>query len=303
MRFIAELSLVANARPQDLSADRLRSIALTIESAGFGGLAFNDHPAPSRKWLEGGGHQAFDPFGALCFSAAVTSRIRVMPLLAVAAYRNPFLLAKAAATVDVLSEGRLTLCLGAGYLRSEFAALGVSFEDRNLLLDETIALLKQVWDGGSFAFVGRGFDGRDQVSAPPARQRPHPPIWIGGNSQVSRERVAQSGNGWVPMWSTSTLAKSARTPPLETVAGLRRAIDDLHRRVESTHRDPATIDVALASGETMPDDLHADRHIDHLQELTRIGVSWFVVRVPVGDDHVAIESIQRYGTTVIGELG
>src|SRR5215204_4015316 len=86
-----------------------------LERAGFDGLGFTDHPAPSRKWLATGGHPSYDPFAALAFCAAVTSRIRLMTYLAVLPYRNPMLMAKSVATVDRLSGGRLTLVVGSGY--------------------------------------------------------------------------------------------------------------------------------------------------------------------------------------------
>jgi alkanesulfonate monooxygenase SsuD/methylene tetrahydromethanopterin reductase-like flavin-dependent oxidoreductase (luciferase family) len=90
----------------------------------------------SRRPLDGGGHDALDPFAALAFCAGVTERIRLMPNIIVLPYRNPFVLAKAIATVDMLSEGRFILGTAAGDLRSEYRALGVEFEERNDLFDE-----------------------------------------------------------------------------------------------------------------------------------------------------------------------
>ena len=78
------------------------------EAAGFAGIGFTDHPAPTHKWLHAGGHDALDPFTALSFCAAVTDRLRLIPNILVLPYRNPFLVAKAAATLDALSGGRFT---------------------------------------------------------------------------------------------------------------------------------------------------------------------------------------------------
>ena len=88
-----------------------------------------------------GGHQTLDPFVALAFAAAVTKRLRLLTYLAVVPYRNPFLLAKAAATLDRLSGGRFILGVGSGYLKTEFFALGVDFDERNALFDEALDVL------------------------------------------------------------------------------------------------------------------------------------------------------------------
>ena len=97
----------------------MTSVLQTAEASGFGAVGFTDHPIPSRRWLEAGGHHALAPFAALAFCAAVTARIRLMTNVAVAPYRNPFLLAKMVTTVDVLSNGRTILGAGTGYLRAE----------------------------------------------------------------------------------------------------------------------------------------------------------------------------------------
>ena len=106
----------------------MRSVLEAAEPAGFSAVGFTAHPIPSRRWLEAGGHNALDPFAALAFCAAVTEQIRLMTNVAVVPYRNPFLLAKMVATVDVLSDGRTILGAGTGYLRAEYRALGVEFD-------------------------------------------------------------------------------------------------------------------------------------------------------------------------------
>ena len=116
--------------PAFVTGDGLTRFAREAEAAGFSGIAFTDHPAPSHKWLTAGGHDALDPFAALSFVAGVTRRIRLIPNIVVLPYRNPFLVAKAAATIDAVSGGRFTLSVAAGYLRSEYRALGVDFERR-----------------------------------------------------------------------------------------------------------------------------------------------------------------------------
>ncbi len=114
-------------------------VANLVEQAGFDAFSMSEHPYPDKGWLANGGHHAFDPFVSLSFAAAATSRIRVMTYILVSGYRNPYLTAKAAASLDVLSGGRFTLGTGAGYLKSEFEALNADFGRRGALLDEAIA--------------------------------------------------------------------------------------------------------------------------------------------------------------------
>src|SRR4051812_43932729 len=98
--------------PEFIAGSTLTRVARAAETAGFSGIAFTDHPAPSHKWLNAGGHDALDPFAALSFVAGVTERIKLIPNIVVLPYRNPFLVAKAAATIDALSGGRLVLFVG-----------------------------------------------------------------------------------------------------------------------------------------------------------------------------------------------
>src|SRR5690349_15054263 len=147
-------------------------IAARAEAAGFDGLSFTEHPAAGVNWLTHGGHQTLDPFVALAFAAAATSRLRLLTYLAVLPYRNPFLLAKTAATLDRLSGGRFTLGAGTGYHKTEFFALGVDFDERNALFDETLDVLPRAWSGEPFSYRGRHFDARDVIQRPrPRRSR------------------------------------------------------------------------------------------------------------------------------------
>src|SRR3984893_12550976 len=104
----------ANGTDHDmLDAGPIHDVDRSAEEAGFMGFAFTEHPAPGVRWLESGAHQMLDPFVALSYVAAVTSRIRLLTYLAVVPYRNPLLLAKAAATVAKLSGGQVAPRLGA----------------------------------------------------------------------------------------------------------------------------------------------------------------------------------------------
>jgi len=162
--------------PALTTRDGMRSVLEAAEAGGFGAVGFTDHPIPSRRWLEAGGHNALDPFAALAFCAAVTEQIRLMTNVVVVPYRNPFLLAKMVATVDVLSEGRTILGAGTGYLRAEYRALGVEFDERNELFDEALDTILAAWSGDEVTFEGRHFTASSNRAHPEPVQQPHPPL-------------------------------------------------------------------------------------------------------------------------------
>ncbi len=288
--------------PEFVTGEGLVQFARAAEAAGFSGIAFTDHPAPSQKWLAAGGHDALNPFAALSFVAGVTKQLRLIPNIVVLPYRNPFLVAKTAATIDALSNGRFVLSVAAGYLRSEYRALGVDFERRNELFDESLEVMAGVWSTDAFSFEGSGFTATGVTANPkPA----HIPIWIGGNSPRSRRRVARYADGWNPFPAPPSLAQTARTRVLETLDDLAPMIEHLHRSAEEEGRDPMTLDVAFTTGEPGPASsrFSADAHLVALERMAAIGVTWSSVGVPGDSLHHAIEALQRYGEQVISQQG
>ena len=153
MKYWVTYPLVSHPYNEELlTKDALTAFATTAERVGFDGIGFTDHPAPSHRWLQAGGHDALDPFAALAFVAAVTDRIRLIPNIVVLPYRSPFLVAKAVATIDVLSGGRFTLATATGYLKAEYKALGVDFDASNDLFDEAIEVRRGVWTSDENTF-------------------------------------------------------------------------------------------------------------------------------------------------------
>jgi probable F420-dependent oxidoreductase len=271
--------------------------AQAAENAGFAMLGYTDHPAPSNKWLATGGHPTFDPFAALCFVAAVTSEVRLMTYLAVLPYRNPMLLAKSVATVDRLSGGRFTLITGTGYLRSEFFALGQDFDRRNEAFDEAVDVLRAAYTSDDFGFEGNGFSARGVVNDPAPVQLPHPPIWIGGSSKKSRQRVARFGDGWSPLLAGGPFAKNVRTGDMGTLDDLARNIDDLRAMVEAEGRDPTAISIQIDG--FGPIDRPADDTLEHATELEKLGVTHVIIRPSEGPTSQVVEAYERFGDEVI----
>ena len=180
----------APALPEFLVGENLAGLATLVEESGFAAAWLTEHPAPAQAWRESGGHDALDPFVGLAVVAAATSTLRLLTYLTVVPYRNPFLLAKSVATLDALSGGRVELGMGAGYMKTEFGALGVDFDVRNTLFDQSLEAMKLAWTGEPVTFEGLGVSAREVTCYPPSVQRPHPPLWFGGNSQLTLRRVA-----------------------------------------------------------------------------------------------------------------
>ncbi|UDY35043.1 LLM class F420-dependent oxidoreductase [Dermatobacter hominis] len=280
----------------------VQALARAAEEAGFDGYGFTDHPAPPRRWLDAGGHDALDPFVALGFVAAATTTIRLVPNVVVLPYRNPFVVAKASATLDVLSGGRFTLSVGAGYLRAEFAALGLDVDERNDRFDEALEVLRAAWSGDDVTYEGRSTTAREVAPRPVPTAAPRLPIWIGGNGARARRRVAAHGDGWAPFPAPAGLARTARTTALDTTDALAEAIADLHVRLDEAGRDPAAVDISFgchAGGDPASDAFDPEAHRAGLEELAALGVTWVQVGVPGDGVDAAVAVIRRYGETVI----
>jgi probable F420-dependent oxidoreductase len=305
MRFAITHPIVSHPYdPELVSGPGIIAVASAAESAGFHGFGFTDHPAPSQRWLESGGHDAVDPFVAMGFAAARTTTLRLIPNIVVLPYRNPFIVAKAGATLDLLSGGRFTLAVGAGYLKGEFAALGVDHAERNDLFDEALDVIKTIWTTDDVSFAGHHFSARGISSHPRPVSDPHPPIWIGGNSSQARQRVADRGQGWCPFPAPPGIAQTARTVALDTPEQLASAIDDLRRRLDAAGRDPASIDIAFsnpAGGNPAADVFDADAHLGGLDRLAALGVTWIQVALPGDSLGHALETLQHYGERVIAK--
>ena len=192
------------------------------------------------------------------------------------------------------------MSVATGYLRGEYKALGVDFAQRNALFDEAIEVIQGIWSNDDFAHEGSTFIAQGQTANP--KPNPHPPIWVGGNSRLSRRRVARYGSGWNPFPAPRSLAQTAKTPQLETIDDLQPMLDELWQYVEEAGRTPSEIDVSFGSnagGDPGSETFNPEAQREGVAELAAVGVTWSGVSVP-GDsvDH-AIEALQRFGESVI----
>lgn len=190
----------AFVQPWEASAGRLemRRVAEAADRAGLFYLAVSDHVAVPRSHAAAMSTVWYDTVATLGFLAAATSRIRLLSYVWVAPYRHPLVTAKAFATLDALSGGRVILGVGAGHVEAEFAALGVAFRNRGALLDEAIDLVIAAWLEEFPAHDGEHWQVRDLGQRPRPVQQPRPPIWVGGSTIPALRRVAERGDGWLP---------------------------------------------------------------------------------------------------------
>ncbi len=186
------------------------------EALGYDYLTLTDHivlpnlRAPGYPYSESGEffgdgpQRRHDQLTAAAFIAAKTSHIRIVLAVMVVPYRPAVLAAKMLATIDVLSGGRLTVGIGAGWLEAEFDAVAVTpFAARGAVTDEYIAAFRALWTEAAPRFDGKWvkFDG--VLFEPKPVQQPHPPIWVGGESGPALRRAARLGDAWYPIGSNN----------------------------------------------------------------------------------------------------
>ncbi|OYN81842.1 LLM class F420-dependent oxidoreductase [Mycolicibacterium sphagni] len=301
MRYTLEYPSELPTAPDDfLEPQVIRDVAARAEAAGFSAIALSEHPAPSLKWRRGGGHNTLDPIAALSFMAAVTTDIKLMTNLYVLPFRNPYLSAKSLGSLDILSAGRLIAGVGAGYLRSEFAALGVDVDDRAQLLDEALAALRSIWTDPETPFSGMGFTATGPMWLQPPVQRPHPPIWIGGNSAAALRRVVDHGSGWMPIIAPAGMASAIGTAALEDAGQFGVRLARLRDALADAGRDPLSVDVqVICPWIDVDDDSSLRQAADVLGELAAHGANWAVAHVEADTPQAATDYLDAFGEAVI----
>jgi probable F420-dependent oxidoreductase len=208
-------------------------LARAAEAQGFDGVWANDHLVTPR-FLRGSQERApgfYEALIVLSHIAAATDRIRLGTAVLALPLRDPIALAKQVATLDVLSDGRVTLGVGAGAYAEEFAAVHPArvAADRRETFDENLAALRQLLDEGAGSYHGRWVSFDDVELSPGPVQGPFP-IYVGGHTRRAMERAARWGQGWMPGW--------------RPIAELREWISQLRDRVTDYGRAPGSVEVA-----------------------------------------------------------
>lgn len=286
------------------SLGAITDVSQAAEAAGFDAVFVTEHPFPADRWLETGGHHALDPFVALAVAAAATTAVRLHTNLCIPAYRNPFLLAKAVASLDALAGGRVILGIGAGYLEEEFAALGVAFEERNDLTDEAIVAMRAAWTGESVVMRGSHFDAAGNTMLPTPGRRGGPPIWIGGNARRAVRRAVDLADGWAPMPSPARASRRLHTPGIETLADLAARIEELRGMEREAGRTTPLEVVFMPEGLDMFSNAPVDPPavLASIRALAAAGVTYATLTVPGETRAQLIANIEIFGTEILPEV-
>jgi probable F420-dependent oxidoreductase len=233
----------ANVKPEDLVR-----FAQQAEALGFYCLTVADHvivpksisiPYPytvDGKYPGTGYH--LETLTTMSFLAGATQRIRFATSVMIAPYRNPIITAKMLASLDVLSNGRVIVGLGVGWMKEEFDNLGTpAFAERGRVTDEYIRAFRELWTSDNPTFNGKFCNFSNIVFSPKPVQKPTIPIWIGGHSKQAIRRAARLGDGWHPIGGVPTI-------PLEP-EDVRKDLAILTEFARAAGRDPKPIRVAL----------------------------------------------------------
>ena len=235
-------------RGQLATPERLGIIARKGEVFGFDTLLTGDHILVPKNissvypYTEGGefpgsgSGESMEQITLLSYIAGQTSKIRLVTSVLIVPHRNPLIAAKSLATLDLLSGGRLVVGVGVGWMREEFQALGLPpFEERGAVTDEYIRAFKVLWTEDDPHFQGKYISFDDISFLPKPVQKPHPPIWVGGESRPALRRTAELADGWYPLGSNPTF-------PMGTPEQLKAGLERLAGYARRFGRDPSTIE-------------------------------------------------------------
>ncbi len=211
----------------------LQAILKRGESLGFASVMVADHiilptkiNSPYPYTVKGNflsEAECFEQLAMMAFVAGLTDKLRIVSSVMIVPHRNPVFNAKALATIDVLSGGRVTVGIGVGWMAEEFQALrAADFKDRGAVTDEYVAIFKKLWSGEPVSHKGQFYSFDEVVCHPKPIQNAGPPIWIGGHSSPALRRVAKFGDGWHPVGATaaSPLPPAEMRQKLDMIAGL-----------------------------------------------------------------------------------
>jgi probable F420-dependent oxidoreductase len=301
MKFTMDIPVGVITPGEFQTAQAVKEMAQAMENAGVDACYVTDHPAPSAEWLHANGHDTLDPFAALSFVAAYTSKLMLHTNIVVMAYRNPFLTAKAAASLQILSGGRFILGAGAGYQKVEFDALGVDFHMRGKLFDDALETIHMAWDGGVVVKEGIGFNATGNEPRPVPS--PKPPIWIGGGSPAAVKRAARAGDGWSPFFAAPTMTAANQESGIHTIEQLAENIVIAQSmRAELGRNGPFDVVIGARAKLDYKTRASADAYIEEVGKLRDVGVTWIMVGPPHPSRSAFIDNVAWFGEEVVARL-
>jgi probable F420-dependent oxidoreductase len=272
------LRLKATCQPWEAAvtgAEQTR-LAQWADKLGYAMLATPEHHIIPRSHVELSGPHYFGAYPAMAYWAGATERIRVNSCIAILPLQHPIVTAKALATMDWLSGGRVTVTFAVGWLKEEFDLLNVPFHERGRMSDEYIEAIIELWTKEDPVYQGRYVSFRDVAFEPKPVQKPHVPIWMGGDSDAALKRASRFASGWWPFLT--------RPEDLPARIEFIRSQPDYNGRVEEVMYGFAT--TRVGEGHAVKDDPRArpgmtkSEIIDRLGWLAKLGVTMSSVPIP-----------------------
>jgi probable F420-dependent oxidoreductase len=303
------------------SPDSVIRIAQQGEALGYDYLTLTDHVvlpnlrvpgypySESGEFFGEGPERRHEQLTAAAFIAAKTTRIRLVLAVMVVPHRPAVLAAKMLSTIDVLSGGRLVVGIGAGWLQSEFdAAVGPPFAARGRVTNEYLNAFRNLWTEEAPHFEGNWVKYDGISFEPKPVQKPHPPIWVGGESGPSLRRAARFGDAWYPIGSNSKHL-------LDTLPRYRAGIARLRQLTAEAGREPASVALAYRVkryGETVPAQASDGERrlfsgnttdiIADLRTLRDLGLGAIDIDFERSDPEDSIAEMRRFKEQVISRL-
>lgn len=232
-----------------IAPDSLMRISTEAERLGYDYVTVSDHLmiptsiasrypySDSGEFPSGAAADRLEQLTAATFIAAVTSRLRIITSVMVVPHRPAVLTAKILATLDVLSKGRITLGIGAGWCEEEFLAIGaLPFAERGAVTDEFMMVCRELWTSDAPKFEGKYVQFKDVLFPPKPVQQPIP-IWVGGESGPALRRTAKYGNAWYPIGTNPQF-------PMDTLNRFKAGVAKLRALTEKAGRDPKEVGLA-----------------------------------------------------------
>jgi len=293
--------------------EQLRAIAQRAEDLGYDHVWVSDHIILPKKVDSFYPYAAdgvatfrpdepyFEPLAALNFIAGCTSRIRLGTHVLIIPYRNPVLTAKILSSLDVLSDGRVILGAGVGWMEEEFQAMGLdTYKERGAVTDEYLQLYKELWTNENPSFDGKYYQISGSGFEPKPAQKPHPPIWIGGHTGPAIRRAAKYGDGWMPI--------GLRPPAILDPEELGGKIAQLRRLTVEAGRSENAVDLTFSTSvvfndsdvgsremmQGLPEQIAAD-----IRQYQDLGVSNFIIGLQGNTVPELQENMERFSREVM----
>jgi probable F420-dependent oxidoreductase len=301
------------ATPQSLA-----TLARTGEELGFGIISVSDHiiipkainstyPYNESGTFAGSpAGECLEQLSLLSFLVGVTSSAKLLTSVMVLPHRPPVLTAKMLATIDVLSNGRLIVGCGVGWMREEFEAIGApSYDERGAVGDEYIRAFKELWTSDNPAFEGKYCRFANVAFAPKPVQKPHPPIWTGGESPAALRRAGRLANAWYPIGSNPRF-------PVGTPAQFAEYTARVKRYATEAGRNPSALDFAYSANwyndqqaQTLPDGQRRpltgtpQQIADDIKRYEELGVRYMMMNLQGETQAQTLERMQRFADRIM----